>query len=118
MFTRSVERRYDREFHRLADYEPGPLPVPSTSVYTSTDGVVRWHVCLDVADDRHENVAVRGTHSGLASNPAALFVIADRLRLPLEEWGPFRAPPMLRALYPPAKTWVADRSTIDEDRHP
>ena len=111
VLTRSLEREYDQEFRRLADFERGPLPVPSTSVYTRTDGIVRWHVCLDVTDDRHENVAVRATHSGLAMNPAALIVIADRLTLPPGQWRPFTPPFPLRWLYPPAQGWDATRRT-------
>lgn len=109
--TRSLEAKYDREFRRLADFERGPLPVPATAVYTRTDGIVRWHVCLDIVDECHENVEVRGTHSGLAINPAALLVVADRLRLPFDEWRPFRAPLPLRHLYPPAASWTSSRSS-------
>jgi pimeloyl-ACP methyl ester carboxylesterase len=105
VLTRGLERTFDREFHSLAEYERGPLPVPATSVYTRTDGVVRWHACLDVVDATHENVAVRGTHSGLAINPAALLVIADRLHQSPDDWSPFDAPAVLRRLYPPATSW-------------
>jgi len=79
--------------------------VPATSVYTRTDGIVRWFVCLDIVDAQHENVRVRGTHSGLAVNPAALFVIADRLRLREGEWRPFRPPAVLRSFYPSPSDW-------------
>ena len=37
-----------------------------------------------------ENVEVRGSHIGLGFNPAALWVIADRLAQPLGAWAPFR----------------------------
>ena len=71
----------------------------ATSIYTRTDGVVRWQVCLDVVDERHENVEVFATHSGLAVNPASLHVIADRLRQPEGGWHPFAAPPLMRRFY-------------------
>jgi pimeloyl-ACP methyl ester carboxylesterase len=103
--TRRLEHRYDQEFRRLAEFQRGPLPVPATSVYTRKDGIVRWFVCLDVVDDRHENVAVRGTHSGMAINPATLLVIADRLQLPEDDWQPFRPPTLLRRLYPQPADW-------------
>ena len=41
--------------------------------------MVRWQVCLDVVDERHENVEVRGSHVGLGFNTAALYVVANRL---------------------------------------
>jgi hypothetical protein len=85
------------------------LPVPSTSIYSRTDGVVRWQTCLDVADDRHENVEVIASHVGLGFNPAALFVIADRLRQPEGQWRAFRRHPVLCWTFPPAATWDPDR---------
>jgi pimeloyl-ACP methyl ester carboxylesterase len=96
---------YDERYAHVADHERGPLPVPSTSIYSRTDGVVRWQVCLDVVDDRHENVQVQGSHSGLGLNPAAVYVVADRLAQPDGTWRPFRAPVWLRGLYPPAPSW-------------
>jgi len=64
-----------------------PLPVPSTAIYSRTDGVVAWRSCLDLraADDGNgdesinENIEVPGSHIGLLHNPAAYYVIADRL---------------------------------------
>ncbi len=114
--VRRLEARFDPEFFRLADHERGCLPVPSTSIFTRTDGVVRWHVCLDVADDEHENIEVYATHSGLAVNPAALHVIADRLRQPEGEWRPYRPPAFARRLYPRTKGWDNERS-VGRYRH-
>jgi pimeloyl-ACP methyl ester carboxylesterase len=103
--VRLLEHRFDPEFRRLAEHERGPVPVPSTSVYSRTDGVVRWQACLDVVDETHENIEVRGTHSGMGFNLAALAVIADRLSQEEGDWRPFRAPVWLRYLYPIAPSW-------------
>ena len=89
---RPLQHLFDPAFIEMADYERGPLPVPSTAVYTRTDGVVRWQVCLDVADDTHENVEVRGSHSGLGFNPTVIYVIADRLGQSEDGWRPFQPP--------------------------
>jgi hypothetical protein len=107
--SRQLEHGFDPEFHRIADHQRGVLPVPATSIYTRTDGVVRWHVCLDVVDDRHENVEVFATHSGLAVNPTSLHVIADRLRQPDGEWRPFKPPALFRQFYPRPAAWDAGR---------
>jgi hypothetical protein len=56
----------------LPEDERAPLTVPATNIYTRTDGVVRWHVCVDSAGRRRENIEVRGSHSGLGHNPAVL----------------------------------------------
>ncbi len=67
-----------------------PLPVPSTSIYSRADGVVAWRACLQSEGPLSENVEVRGSHLGLGFNPAALWVVADRLAQPLGTWTPFR----------------------------
>jgi hypothetical protein len=43
---------------------------------------------------------VRGSHIGLGFNPAALWVIADRLAQPLGAWTPFGPSPMVARLFP------------------
>ncbi len=77
-----------------------PLPVPTTSIYTRTDGVVRWQACVESDGPRRENVAVYGTHFGLAVNPAAIIAITDRLAQPEGTWTRFRPPAAARHLYP------------------
>jgi pimeloyl-ACP methyl ester carboxylesterase len=108
--SRHFEHEFDPELLSIADHQRGVLPVPATSIYTRTDGVVRWQVCLDVVDNRHENVEVLATHSGMAVNPAVLHVIADRLRQREGEWRPFRPPPLTERFYPPPAAWDAERS--------
>ena len=73
-----------------------PLPVPSTAIYSRTDGVVAWFSCIDEESPEAENIAVPGSHVGLLHNPAALYVVADRLAQPLGTHEPFRAPAWLR----------------------
>lgn len=80
--------------------ERGSLRVPATSVYTRSDGIVHWSVCRYEARPRRENVEVRGSHLGLAHNPAVLWLLADRLGLRETEWRPFRPPLALRPLFP------------------
>jgi pimeloyl-ACP methyl ester carboxylesterase len=100
-----MKSRFDPTFGGSEEYLLGPLPVPSTSIYSRTDGVVRWQVCLDVADDRHENVEVRGSHVGLGFNPSALYVVGDRLAQAEGLWRPFEAPAVLRPMYPTPSSW-------------
>jgi pimeloyl-ACP methyl ester carboxylesterase len=84
----------------LPENQRASLTVPVTNIYTRTDGVVRWHVCIDSDGPERENIAVRGSHIGLGHNPAALVAIMDRLRQPEGEWRPFRAPRRLAHMYP------------------
>ena len=76
----------------MLDRMNDPLPVPSTAIYSRTDGVVAWHSCIDEEAPEAENVHVPGSHIGLLHNPAALYVIADRLAQPPGTHEPFRAP--------------------------
>lgn len=82
-----------------------PVPVPTTSIYSRHDGVVRWHACIDEEGPLRENIAVRGTHSGFAFNLAAVYATLDRLAQREGSWRPFRPPSLLRPLYPRAATW-------------
>jgi pimeloyl-ACP methyl ester carboxylesterase len=88
-----------------AEQDKPPLPVPSTAIYSRTDGVVRWHICIDEESDQHENVEVFGSHSGLGFNPAAVYVVSDRLAQPEGDWRRFSAPPALRLLFPRPASW-------------
>jgi pimeloyl-ACP methyl ester carboxylesterase len=79
-----------------------PLPVPSTSVYSRNDGVVDWRACLQETGPTAENVAVRASHLGMGTDPATLWVVADRLAQPRGGWRPFTPPARLRRLFPDA----------------
>jgi pimeloyl-ACP methyl ester carboxylesterase len=92
---------------RLEDIETEPLPVPSTAIYTRTDGVTRWHLCIEERHDRAENIEVRGSHCGLGHNPAVILAVGDRLAQPEGAFRPFVPPPGLASLYPPPTWWQA-----------
>jgi len=75
-----------------------PLPVPSTSVFSPTDGVVPWQACVNATSGPHETIEVVGSHCGLGHHPAVLLVVADRLAQPPGDWQPMRIPPPWRRL--------------------
>ena len=72
-----------------------PIPVPLTAIITKTDGVVPWRICLPELGPKVEVIEVRGSHSGLIHNPAAVAVIVDRLGR--ETWEPFCETPDIGA---------------------
>jgi hypothetical protein len=80
-----------------------PLPVPSTAVYSTWDGVVDWRACRQEPGPRSETVAVRSSHLGMGHDPAVLWIVADRLARPRHEWRPFQRPTRfgLGTLFPP-----------------
>jgi pimeloyl-ACP methyl ester carboxylesterase len=96
---------------RIPERDRPPLPVPATSIYTRTDGIVSWRACIDRPGPRTENIEVVSTHSGLGVNLAVLYAVADRLALPEGRWAPFRPPFVLRQWYPTPSSWAETDST-------
>lgn len=93
---------FDHEFiarFNSVDVEE-PLPVPATSVYSRTDGIVAWQLCREHDGPRRQSIEVRGSHSGLGFNPAVLYVIADRLAQREGTWKPFTPMPGLGYWFP------------------
>jgi pimeloyl-ACP methyl ester carboxylesterase len=78
------------EAHELRDALRQPLPVPSTSIYSKTDGIVAWQSCLEERGLRRESVEVACSHTGMGFHPDVLVVIADRLAQGESQWRPFR----------------------------
>lgn len=68
----------------------GDMPVPATSIYSRTDGIVNWHTTQLRPSATAENIEVHfASHVGLGVNPAALWAIADRLAQPEGEFRHF-----------------------------
>ena len=79
-----------REAHELRAHLRRALPVPTTSIYSRTDGIVAWRSCLEDDGPLRENVSIACSHTGMGFHPAAFEVIADRLALPEGAWAPYR----------------------------
>jgi pimeloyl-ACP methyl ester carboxylesterase len=79
-----------REARELHEHLRRPLPVPSTSIYSRTDGIVAWQSCLEEEGPERESVEVTCSHTGMGFHPGALAVIADRLAQPEGAWRPYR----------------------------
>jgi hypothetical protein len=51
--------------------------IPSTSIYSQTDGIVAWEACVGPESKRHRNIEVNGvSHLGMATHPEVLRVLA------------------------------------------
>ena len=84
---------------RLDEIDPAKLaevrrtpPVPTTSIYSRSDGVTNWRTALEVEGPEAENVQVPGSHLGLGFNPLVLYVVADRLAQREGSWQPLFRP--------------------------
>jgi pimeloyl-ACP methyl ester carboxylesterase len=76
-------------------------PVPTTSVFSKTDGVVAWRGSVQRREhghDRVENIEVPASHFGLGVNPLVVYLIADRLAQGEGNWKPFDADAGYRGL--------------------
>jgi pimeloyl-ACP methyl ester carboxylesterase len=93
----NATRLYEALSGEAADDNPelraaiaGDLPVPATSIYSRTDGIVNWRTCLLRPSDTAENIEVHlASHIGIGVNPAALWAVADRLAQPDGEFRQF-----------------------------
>ncbi|MEA2627087.1 MAG: hypothetical protein QOD06_3132 [Candidatus Binatota bacterium] len=72
-------------YRRLAE----PPPVPTTAIYSKTDGICAWGSCIETEGPLAENVEVGSSHCGMAYHPGVLYVIADRLAQPEGRWRKF-----------------------------
>jgi hypothetical protein len=80
---RKIEEQY------LLDALAEPPPVPTTSIFSRTDGICAWQVCLNKDGPEAENIEVYGSHCGLGHHPAVVYAIADRLAQSEGAWKKF-----------------------------
>ena len=83
-------------------------PVPTTSIFTKTDGIVHWRGSVQHPENTHddhpsENIEVYASHCGLGVNPSVMVAMADRLAQAEGEWSPFEPKLHQRILFPKVK---------------
>lgn len=77
-----------------------PPPVPTTSIYSRSDGIVAWHASVQAHGEMVENIELAASHFGIGFNPLSLYAIADRLAQPEGAWQPFRREGLHGVFYP------------------
>ena len=75
---------------RIAKTLARPLPVPTTSIYSRSDGVVAWEACRIIPGALSENIEIESSHLGLVWHPETMRIIANRLAQPEGEWTPWK----------------------------
>jgi pimeloyl-ACP methyl ester carboxylesterase len=97
--TAALHRWWGPEGRRSRRSIARPLPVPTTSIYSKTDGIVPWQACLEIRGPRRENIEVDTSHIGMSLHPSVMRIVADRLAIPRRRWYPYRiqAAPARRA---------------------
>lgn len=92
-----------------------PPPVPTTSVYSKTDGIVAWEGSVqryyqELADaDQTENIEVPASHLGLGFNALVMYVVADRLAQEQDRWQPFKASGFSKLVYKKPSAKIVQR---------
>lgn len=61
-------------------------PLPCTSIYSKTDGVVHWGESMVIETDIAENVEVHSSHLSMGFDIYTIKIIADRLSQPEGHW--------------------------------
>ncbi len=91
----------------------GPLktapPVPTTSIWSPSDGIVSWRCSIETRRDLAENIVIDSSHFGLGAHPAALYAIADRLAQPEDRWEAFQLRGWRRIVYRDPQKLLARR---------
>jgi len=67
-----------------------PPSVPTTSIYSKTDGIVAWEGSVQKQYEQTENIELAASHLGIGVNPLTMYVIADRLQQQEGQWKPFK----------------------------
>jgi Alpha/beta hydrolase family len=90
-----------------ANYELATSPaVPTTSIYSRSDGVVAWRGSVQAAQAHNphtENIEVVASHFGIGLNPSAWWAVADRLAQVPGKWQQFKKPALMglhKLVYP------------------
>ena len=87
----------DPKLRRPRDTAP---PVPTTSIYSRTDGIVAWQCSVEAASDHTESIEVMSSHLGLGVNASVLYAVADRLAQPEGHWQPFERSGLRSFVFP------------------
>ncbi|MDE2597073.1 MAG: alpha/beta hydrolase [Sphingomonadales bacterium] len=88
--------------HTRQRYATGhhPLRVPSTAIFSRSDGITAWENCVSETDGITENIEVHSSHFGFVGNPGVFYAVADRLALPEGAWRPFEREGAFEVFYP------------------
>ncbi len=75
-------------------------PVPTTAIFSRSDGICAWQSCMEKPGKRAENIEVFGSHCGMGHHPAVVYAVADRLAQTEGKWKPFDRAGWRGVVYP------------------
>lgn len=74
-------------------------PMPTTSIFSRTDGIVAWEGSVQKEGELCENIVVPASHLGMGVNPLVMCLLADRLSQPIDAWEKYQARGLARLLF-------------------
>ena len=93
-------RRADEEDPRFGGTLAGAPPVPTTAIFSRSDGICAWQGCREEATAMSESIEVESSHCGMGHHPAVVYAVADRLAQAEGEWSPFDRSGWRSLVYP------------------
>src|SRR5437660_5889841 len=93
-------RRADEQARRFGGALSATPPVPTTAIFSRTDGVCAWQGCMEKTSATSESIEVESSHCGMGHHPAVVYVVADRLAQPEGKWAPFDRSGWRSLVYP------------------
>src|SRR5271154_7052566 len=71
--------RRAEEDHRFGGSLAEAPPVPTTAIFSRTDGICAWQGCKETSSAIAESIEVESSHCGMGHHPAVVYAVADRL---------------------------------------
>ena len=93
-------RRADEADERFGGMLAQTPPVPTTAIFSRTDGICAWQGCMEKTTAQSENIEVESSHCGMGHHPAVVYAVADRLAQAEGEWRPFDRTGWRSLVYP------------------
>ena len=100
LYEMASGRRADEEDPRFGGSLTGAPPVPTTAIFSRTDGICAWQSCREEATAMSESIEVESSHCGMGHHPAVVYAVADRLAQAEGEWSPFDRSGWRSLVYP------------------
>jgi len=77
-----------------------PPPVPTTAIFSRTDGICAWQGCMEKSSAMSESIEVESSHCGMGHHPAVVYAVAERLAQREGHWAPFQRSGWRSLVYP------------------
>ena len=100
IIDRASGRRADEEDSRFGGSLASAPPVPTTAIFSRTDGVCAWQGCREQNSSMTDSIEVESSHCGMGHHPAVVYAVADRLAQKDGEWAPFDRSGWRSLVYP------------------